>query len=299
MTDFNQLIHKICNELNIKMTLLSDNWLTLLEKDDQVGYIQGYKFSLNNHGIGNIMDDKGLFYDLALNYQFPIIEHYVIFKDYKREDIIKYFHLNNDKLVIKGNIGTCGMDVYLVNSEELLFKTLDKLFNYEFSVSLSPYYDIENEYRVIVLNNETRLIYGKIRPIIKGDDIKNVFELAQKFNSNYYTDIKMLENPLYIPKKDEEIILNWQFNLSKGAKMFLDIDTKLKEKLSSLALEVSRKFDIVFGSIDIIKTKDDRLFIMEANSGVMMDHFMKLDKNGYNIAYDIYRDAVKLMFEKN
>ena len=71
MQEFNNLIKEICDELNINITLLSDNWLTVLEKDNNINYIQGYKFGLNNHALGNIIDDKGLFYDL-LTYKKPI-----------------------------------------------------------------------------------------------------------------------------------------------------------------------------------------------------------------------------------
>ena len=64
MKEFNKLIKKIGEELEINVTLLSDNWTKVLEKNGKIRYITGYQFDLNNHGIGNIMDDKGLFYDL-------------------------------------------------------------------------------------------------------------------------------------------------------------------------------------------------------------------------------------------
>ena len=90
MKEFNKIIKKIGEELGIKVTLLSDDWLTILEKDNKIHYIQGYKFDLNNHGIGNILDDKGLFFDLLRYKKIPIIEHLVIFQDYDKKKVLDY-----------------------------------------------------------------------------------------------------------------------------------------------------------------------------------------------------------------
>ena len=297
MDNFHKIIDKIGEELGIKVTRLSDDWLTVLEKGQQTHYIQGYKFDLNCHGIGNIMDDKGLFYDLLVYKNIPIIEHKVIFDNYQRSEVLDYFHSLNKEIIVKGNIGTCGKEVFKVNNEKELFDVIDKLFLKEFSISLCPYYDIINEYRVIVLNNEARIVYGKERPKIIGDGKKTIRELAIEFN-DYYQNYEFKE-PLYIPKKEEEILLNYQFNLSNGAKMFVDIDESLKEKLISLALQVTKACNITFASVDIIYTKDHQLLVMEANSGVMMDNYLRfMGDIGYHTAYELYKDAIKLMFEK-
>ena len=135
MNGFNKIIKEIGKVLGIKVTLLSDNWLTILEKDKKTRYIQGYKFSLNDHGLGNILDDKGLFYDLMVYKYYPIIEHKVIFKETKRDEIIDYFHQNNGQIVVKGNIGTCGKEVFLVRDPDSLVKCIDELFLSQFSIS--------------------------------------------------------------------------------------------------------------------------------------------------------------------
>lgn len=298
MEEFNKLIQSIGEELNIKVTLLSDNWLTILERDNEIHYIQGYKFDLNNHGLGNIIDDKGLFYDLLTYKNLPIIKHHVLFQNYNKEIVLDYFNSHNKEIVIKGNVGTCGKEVYKVNNEKDLFEKIDYLFQSQFSISLCPYYDIINEYRVIVLNDEVRVVYGKTRPIVVGNGKSTLRELANFFNPLYYQGDKLLKLDDYIPKENEEVILNFQFNLSNGALMFLDIKPSLKKVLEDLALKVSKEVNLMFGSIDIIKTRDNRLLIMEANSGVMMNSFIKQHENGYEIAKNIYKDAISLMFKK-
>lgn len=296
MQEFNTMIQEISEELQLKVTFLSEQWLKVLEKNGMVRYIVGYKFSLNDHGLGNVVDDKGLFYDVLTSQNLPIIEHKVIFQDYDKNEVLDYFHSHHNEIVLKGNLGTCGTAVFLVKNESELQNMLDKLFQSQYSVSLCPYYDIINEYRVIVLNQEVRLIYGKSRPKIIGNGINTIKELAIDFNPKF--EEIPLENANYIPKVNEEILINFQFNLSRGAKMFLEIEENLKEALSKLALEVTRKTNLRFGSVDIIKTSDNRLLVMEANSGVMMDNYVRQDKiNGRCIAYEIYRDAIKSMFD--
>ena len=298
MNTFNEIIKKIGEELGIKVTLLSDNWLTILEKNNEIHYITGYKFDLNNHGIGNIMDDKGLFHDLMVYKNIPVIEQINIYKRYDKEKVFDYFKKNNNTLIVKGNIGTCGNCVYLVNNKDDLKEKLNSLLRIQDTVSISPYYHIKNEYRVIILNNKERLVYGKVKPIIVGNGKDSLEKLAISFNSYFKKhNIKNIDCD-YIPKLNEKIELDFRFNLSNGANLFTNIDNKLKRKIVDLAIKTARSLDIMFGSIDIIHTEKNELLVLEANSGVMMNNYIKLNKNGYNDAYNIYRDAVKLMFKE-
>ena len=170
---------------------------------------------------------------------------------------------------------------------------IDKLLLKQFSVSLCPYYHIKNEYRIIVLDNEIRLIFGKIKPFVIGDGIKNLDSLAKEINY-----LKEIDNPNYIPKLNEKVELSFKFNLSSGGKTFLDIPSTLKDTLESLALEVSNKLNIFFASIDIIVTNDNKIMVLEANSGVTLNNFVKQSPDYLSIVYNIYKDAIKLMFNK-
>ena len=296
MEEFHKLIKKIGEELDIKVTLLSDTWTTVLEKDNKIHYITGYQFDLNDHAIGNIMDDKGLFYDLLKYKDIPVIEQYVIFKDYYQEDVIKYFVDHNREIVVKGNVSNAGREVFKVTDENDLFKIIDKLLLKQFSISLCPYYHIKNEYRVVVLNDEIRIVFGKIKPVVQGDGHKTVLELACEYNNYYKIHQDKINNSTYIPKQGEIIELSFKFNLSSGAKSFTNIPSDLLERISSLALKVTRKLNITFASIDIVDV-DNKLLVMEANSGVTLNKYILQNKDGYNKAYNIYKDAIMLMFK--
>ena len=293
MKEFHNIINGICEELGIKLTFLSDEWAIVLEKDDQIHYVVGYKFGLNDHAIGIIVDDKGLFFDLLTSKSIPCIYQKVIFSDYNKNEVLDFFNSNNREIVVKGNLGTCGKEVFKVSSEDDLFDTINELFKSQYSISICPFYHVINEYRVILVNKKARVVYGKEKAKVVGNGKSTVMELANEINA-----IKIDKDvPLdYIPKLNEEIPLTFQFNLSQGAKMFMEIDESLKQTLISMAENVVNTLNIPFASVDIIKTYDNKLLVMEANSGVMMDSFIEQNPDGYNIAYSIYRDAIKSMF---
>ena len=295
MKEFNEIINEICNEENIELIPYQNNWLKELKKENKTRYIVGYKFSLNNQGIGQVVDDKGLFHDV-INGRLPIIVHHVLFHNYDREEVLSLFHKYNNKIIIKGNIGTCGKEVYLIEDENRLFNIIDKLFESQYSISLCPFYDINKEYRLVVLNNEIKLIYSKENPVITGDGIKTIRELLMDFNPVFYSK-NHIENEEYVPELNKKIVIEYRFNLSNGARVNKTIDDDLKNKLISLAKEVINLTNISFGSIDIIKTTNNELFIMEANSGVMMNNYLK-QTNDRDTVKEIYKEAILAMFKE-
>lgn len=295
MKNFLLVIKEICNELNIDYKTISKDWITILEKDEKVHYIVGYKFDLNGNGISRIMDDKYAFYELVKLYKFPIIEHNIIFKNYDKKEVETLFCKYNKEVVIKINTGTCGKDVYKVNKIEELFKLLDDLLNNNFSLSLCPYVNIKNEYRVILLDDEVLLTYGKIKPVVYGDGKKSIKDLLIEFNPYYFNKIDNL--PKKKLKTNEFYEYSWKFNLYQGAMPFLEIDDKIKKKIIKEGLKIAKKLNLRFCSLDFVIDDNDNLLLMEANSGVMMDNFIKIIPNGMDIAKDIYRKVINKMYK--
>ena len=307
MKTFQRIVKEICEEEEITVSFLSKDWITVLEKGNKTKYIAGYKFDLNNHGLGLVLDDKYAMYDVLKSKQLPIIEHHILYKDNNKNDYaigcnsfeyaLELFDKYNRDIVLKPNNGTCGVGVYHITNESDLKEMYDKLFSNNFSISLCPFYHIESEFRTIILNNEIKLLYGKQRPIIVGNGKLTIKELLKQFNYEYFKEYDK-DNKNDVLKENEIYEYDWKFNLSRGSKMFRDITSKDYETISSIALDTALKVGLNFGSVDIIKTKDEKFYIMEINSGVMMDNFIKQDKNGYNIAKSIYKEAIVSMFEE-
>lgn len=301
---FHEIIKEISEELNIKYTYLSKDWIIKLEYNNKVKYLAGNKFDLNPHALGLIMDDKYAFYDTLKNLNLPVCIHHIFYAPNNKysyatgcntyEEIFKYFNLYHQDIVVKANNGSLGMDVYHITDKETLIKTLNKLFIKNYSISICPYYHIKHEYRTIILNNEIKIIYKKISPTITGDGIHSIKELLQEFNYPYFKNKELSEKIL---SKGENYTYDWHFNLSRGSIATTEINSDLKNKIINLALTTAKKTGIVFASIDIIETIDNELLVLEANSGVTIDKAINFLPDGYNIAKNIYKEAIKTMFK--
>ena len=301
---FKKIIKEICDEEKINYSVISKDWIIVLEKNSVTNIITGYKFGINNHALGELLDDKYATFELLSKKNLPIIEHNILYgpnndnqyaigsnsEEYAKSLFYKY----NKNVVLKINDGTCGANVlHIKNIDELIeqYKNLSKKY---FSMSLCPYYDIENEYRAIVVNGKTELLYKKTKPVVIGDGKSTLRELLINFNSEYFKENKILEDEVYscILPENDVFEFDWRFNLAKGSKASFDISEVLKNDIECLAEEISREIGLGFGSIDIIKTTDNKLFVMEINSGVMMENFIKQVPNGYEIAKNIYKKVI-------
>lgn len=172
LNNLKNLVIEICNEKNIKYTFLSKDWIIKLERDGKSAYIVGIRFSINSVTASSIAADKYATFEVLKEANLPIIEHKMIFnKKYrvgyesdlksKREISIYINAQENKKVVVKANEGSCGNNVYLCKSVLEVNKCLKKIFKHKETASICPFYDIDTEYRVICLDYEPKLIYGK------------------------------------------------------------------------------------------------------------------------------------------
>ena len=308
---FQEMIKEIAKELNIKCTFFSKDWCILLEKGDKSRIISGFKFDLNHQGPSLVADDKYALYELLRMKNVPIIEHQILYSDKNKNDYAldskgikkacEYFQSHNKNIVIKPNDGTSGIDIYHVESEEDLIDAYSHLFPKYFSVSMCPYYQILNEYRTIFLDGNIELFYQKQRPIVIGDGVKSVKELLIEFNSSYFSQQSNMDDLNidleYIPEKGEMVECGWQFNLSKGSIVNINVAADVKEKVTALAKKAYEASTLKFCSVDIIETYNHEFLVMEINSGVVIKKFVELVPKGYEIAKKVYKDAIMKMFE--
>ena len=168
-------------------------------------------------------------------------------------------------------------------------------------MAVSPYYEIENEYRAIVLDGELKLVYSKQRPYVIGDGIHTIsgliFDYLSENNCNCVNVKVSDEDMTRILDKGEYFELNWKHNLGKGSKAIVVEDHNIIDYIKSIVNMVVKRMNIRFASIDIIKCKDGYR-ILEINSGVMMEHFSLQDDEKYKLTKQIYREAILKMFMK-
>ena len=310
MKNLQRIIKQIALENNLSYEVLSCDLIIKLTKDNKIRYINGYKFGLNSHSLGLILDDKYATYELLNSLGISVCKHHILFRPNnhnsyaKNYNSFKYcydlFLKYNKNVILKVNNGTCGDGVYHITTKKELKKIYNHLLKYNFSISLCPYYDIKNEYRVILLNNEIKIMYGKINPVVIGNGKDKLIDLLKDFNINYFgykTNLKKNINYNKVLKKDEKFIYDFKYNLSKGSIITEDIDKETKSIISKMAKDVSKKINLGFGSIDIIKTNDDKYYVLEINSGVMIENYIKLTSDGFKKAKKVYEEAVLEMFK--
>ncbi len=301
-----KIIEDICLENNIKIHLLSKNWVIVLEKDGKTRFIRGYKFDSNLHGIGLIVDDKYALYEVLKYKNIPVAEHKIVYDknnnlDYAigcntYEYVKNFFLMNNNHIVIKANNGTCGRNVYNVTDINEIEYLLNDIFNKNYSISICPFYNIEHEYRVIVLNGEVKLIYAKYLPIVVGDGIKTIKQLLIEFNYEYFFDRLQDEKYNVVLNKGEIYQYNWKYNLSQGSIAKKLTDENLINILANMAKKVANEINLGFGSIDIIETTDNKFLVLEINSGVMLENYVRLNPDDYLLVKDIYNEAINNLF---
>lgn len=303
---FKEIIKEICIENNIKYKFLSKDWIIMLEKDEKTRFISGYKFDLNSHGMGLIADDKYALYEVLKNKNIPVIDHKIVYNKTNNleyaigcntyEYVKDYFLKNNNNIVIKPNNGTCGKNVFNITDINEIDIVLDKIFTKNHSISICPFYKIKHEYRVIMLDGEKKLLYVKHLPIVTGDGVKTIRQLLLEFNYDYFID--KLQDFKYdkILSKNETFQYNWKFNLSQGSIAKKLNDERLEEQLIKIAKKVCKEINLKFGSIDIIETTDNELLVLEVNSGVMLENYIRLNPDEYVLAKNIYKEAIMKLF---
>lgn len=299
---FIKLIEEIANELEIKVTYLSKNWVIKLEKGNKIRYVVGNKFPLNGHSLGIILDDKYATYEVLHDLNIPVCRHHIFFRednmcDYaleckNDEDIIKCFKEYGENVVVKPNNGSKGINVYHITDIDRLIAIIKELLVNNYSISMMPYYEIKNEFRVIVLDGEIKLVYKKIRPVIVGDGKKTVGELLSEFNPYYFSD--NIDDRIL--KDGEKLIYDFHFNLSKGSIASSDLTDIEYENITNMALDIASKIGIRFASIDVVRLIDGKYLVMEINSGVTIDKAIDFIPGGYDTAKLIYKEAIIKMF---
>ena len=302
-----EMIKQICDEENIKCKFLSKDWVIELEKDGKTRYICGYKFDLNLHGVGLVVDDKYALYEVLKDKGIPVIEHRIVYDKNNKLDyavdcntyeyVKDFFIKNNNHIVIKPNSGTCGHNVFNITDINEIDGVLDNIFLSNHSISMCPFYDIKHEYRAIMLDGENKLLYAKYLPIVFGDGHRSIRELLLEFNHDYFNG--KLDDSEYdrVLSKDEKYQYNWKYNLSRGSIAKRVDDKELEDKLVNLAKEVCNKINLRFGSVDIIETTNNEIMILEINSGVMLKNYIKLYPDEYDIVKNIYKSAIEKLFD--
>ena len=173
---------------------------------------------------------------------------------------------------------------------------VNNIFKQNLDLAVCPYVEIENEYRLIMLNGECKVCYKKVRPFVLGDGkttVKNL--IIKKYNNLIFDTHKKILNKIL--NKDEKIILGWKHNLKWHSTPEEIVDNKLKERLINFAKKVVKLINLKFGSVDLY-LDNNKIKVLETNSIVSMNSFANYSKENYNKTKQIFLEAVMASFDK-
>ena len=302
------IIEEICAEEGILCERFSYDWIFRLTKNGKTVHIFGYQFENNSATAQLICTDKCASSEILHSKGIPAVEHYFFIS----LDDLHYIGLEGNwprmlellkqygRLVCKPNEGTGGIDVFQVSSPSELELAVNAVFAHSRSLALSPFHPIEQEYRVILLNDQVKLVFSKTIQSLIGDGRSSFRQLLLQQNPALLETIptgEFGEDLLNkIPKSGEKIPLNWKHNLGQGAQPEIITEPSLTASLSDLALRAAQAVNVRFASVDIIRTGGE-FKVLEINSGIMMESFARMNPQSYQIAKSIYHQALVVLLE--
>lgn len=288
---FEKIISEICKEENIKQEIFCDGYCLKLCKDNHFTFIYNNLLENNSSAVFKILRDKSAVFEILSKYNIDCVEHFY-FHENEREKFNKTagnLLKIHKKIVLKQNDGMSGNFVYLIENSTDLTNKSNEIFEKFQSISVSPFYEIKHEYRVVILNNKVELIFDKIRPFVVGDG-KNTIEKLAKNKYKFYKIDENIDTSLVL-EAGESLTLSWRHNLNFGSIPEIVTDKKLLSGLSDLSKNIAKLLKIKFACIDIIETQG-KLKVLEINSSVTMGKFASFSEENYNIAKNIYKKAI-------
>ena len=307
---FVRIIKEICMEEEIALTFYADCWVMELKKNGITGHIFGYQFGLNSSVSQQISNDKSCAYEILADHGIEAVKHVC----FMTPEQMKYVGSNGcfleltdllkqwGELVVKDNEGTGGMEVYRAANRVELEHIAVNLLPRVRSIAVSPFIDIEEEYRVILLDGKVRMIFSKERKSVEGDGSSNVGQLfANAVGKNILDPTGITLNKAsadFVPAAGEIYYLSWKHNLGQGAKA-IERTEEMIGVLEPIAVAAADVLGLRFASVDIIKEKGTgKLSVLEVNSGVMCENLAGSSHGLYLQVKEIYRDAICRMLEK-
>ena len=305
---FVDAVKKYCAARGIAIEIRSQGWLLIMQHGSSRHLAFGYDLGLNSAVAHRIANDKAATAEVLQACGIACIPHTLFLSPKMNEYIppqrsweamLALLRANPGGIVVKPNEGTSGDCVFKVSTEPDLELAVHRIFSSSLGLAISPYVEIENEVRVVLLDHHSLVVYRKNRPAITGDGKHSLLELALAATPaekraavlpGMLADLDRAALDAIVPAGQRRV-LNWRHNLDSGAQPELLQQGKIREACIEIAVRAARAIGIRFGSIDVIEV-DGALKILEINSGVMMEALGGLHPDLVYAAYSAALDEV-------
>jgi glutathione synthase/RimK-type ligase-like ATP-grasp enzyme len=304
-------VQKYCADHRIAVETRSQGWLMVMRKGPRRHLAYGYDLGLNSAVTHRIANDKAATAELLEMNGIACVPHAFfpgpVLSDYVPaagtwEAMLGHLAQNPDGIVVKPNEGTSGNLVLKVLTRAGLERAVSEIFSLNLNLAISPYLEIKNEVRVILVDDLPVIVYGKSRPSVTGDGVHSILELAlatmpakrlSAILPRMAGDLDSATLDTVLPPGQHHA-LNWRHNLDAGAEPILLAQGETRERCVELAIAAAKSIDLRFGSIDVVQVDDDWR-ILEINSGVVME---ALGKTHPDLVYAAYAAALDKVFDE-
>lgn len=269
-------INEICEEEGIILESLSQGYVLCLTKNGATKRIFGSYWDINSAASDRIACDKSACYLVLDKSGIPAIAHELLYNPLRRigyagakgawTRALDYFETHNRRVVLKPNQGTKGKDVYYCDSIPALEAAAQAIFANHPDAALSPYSEIETEYRVYYLAGECPFAYGKAK------------------GNNWQHNLSLGATAFEITEPDP----------SQG-KTIAKINKHLT-RLKTLATIAAECIGITFATIDIAQFPTGELSVMEINSGVQARQLLEQLPHLRPVIKNIYSSALRALY---
>jgi glutathione synthase/RimK-type ligase-like ATP-grasp enzyme len=307
---FVEVLRKYCAEREIAIDVKSDGWLIVMQRGAKRACAFGYDIGLNSAVAHRIANDKSATAEVLEMAGIACVPHTLFLSPEMNEYVsqpgswqamLRLLEAYPQGIVVKPNEGTTGDSVFMVSTKPGLELAVSRIFSSHLSLAISPYVNIEDEVRVVLLDGDAIVVYGKDRPSIVGDGKHSLLELALAATPaarrstvlpGMIGDLDKAELDGIVPPGQRRV-LNWRHNLDSGARPTLLAQGKVRDACVEIAIRAAKAIDIRFASIDVIKV-DGAWQVLEINSGVMMEALSKLHPE---LVYAAYNSALDKVFQ--
>ncbi|MGX4801745.1 ATP-grasp domain-containing protein [Bradyrhizobium guangdongense] len=178
-------IRHYCARHDIQVDVRAGGWLIAMRRDEISRFAFGYDIGLNSAVAHRLANDKSATSEVLEMAGVPCIPHHLFLHPKLgahvagpagREAMLALLGDNPQGVVVKPNEGTSGRSVFKVTTESELDDAVGGVFSMSTGLVISPYVAIQDEIRVILLDDVPRIVYSKQR----GSDWRHNLETGAK-----------------------------------------------------------------------------------------------------------------------
>jgi len=169
---FVQAIRRYCARHGIAVDIRSGGWLIAMRRGEARHFAFGYDIGLNSAIAHRLANDKSATAEALTLEGVPCIPHHLFLNPRLgknvvgatwREAMLVLLHDHPQGVVVKPNEGTSGRSVFKVTTEAELDHAVGEVFSMSTGLVISPYVAIEQEIRVVLLDDAPLVVYSKQR----------------------------------------------------------------------------------------------------------------------------------------